>query len=210
MNLKEMNKFNRIISESMHIFFNIVRDYKFIDHVDTNNDGDFNHWDTYQFLNTPYRLYFHIELLDEDEGEKANLIFTIETSTDPDLRDQPEFSNLYNGTKIYELKLKDFLSDGSSIDDKLDNFCMENAKNSCMFLSNHLKDLLIQIDTELSLNSFNLENHEWVLEDWLNFDNIISFANMKYEEITNLLVYFDDDELTTKYLPQNVKDIFIF
>ena len=209
MNADEMNKFNSIVVESLHGFYNIVRDYEFIDHLDTSDDGAFNHWDTYHFISTPYRLYFQVELIEEDAGEDADLIFSIETNVDPDLRDYSQFSNIDGGTMVYELKLKDFLLDGSSIDDELNNFCVESAKSAHDFLRNHLKLLLTQVDNELGNDSFNKNNHEWLV-DWLSFENMFSFADLKYEEIIHLLSFLNDDELSMKYIPQNVKDIFIF
>lgn len=209
MNVDEMNKFNSIVAESMTVFYKIIKDYKFIDHVDTSDYGDYNYLDTYQFLNTPYRLYFQIELINENEGENIDLIFSIETNVDPDLRDYSQFSNIDEGTMVYELKLKDFLLDGSSIDDELNNFCVESAKSAHDFLRNHLKLLLSQVDNELGNDSFNKNNHEWLV-DWLSFENVFSFADLKYEEIIHLLSFLNDDELSMKYIPQNVKDIFIF
>lgn len=77
------------------------------------------------------------------------------------------------------------------------------------FLKNHLKVLLIQLDNEVVTGAFKFKNHEWLL-DWLNYDTMFSFAGVKYEEIMHLLTFLNDDSLSMKYIPQNVKDIFIF
>lgn len=209
MNLEVMNKFNSVVVESLHEFYSIVKDYEFIDHLDTSDDGAFNHWDTYHFISTPYRLYFQIELIEEDAGEEADLIFSIEASADPDLRDFSQFSNFDAGISICEMKLKEFLIDGTSIDDELNKFCIESAEKAHKFLKNHLKVLLIQLDNEAVTGSFKFKNHEWLL-DWLNYDTMFSFAGVKYEEIMHLLTFLNDDSLSMKYIPQNVKDIFIF
>ena len=206
----DQNRASEIVTTIEDFFFGITKSDPRISHLDQVG-SDWFWWDTYHISNTAYRLYLHIEVTDIDEGENANIFITVEASTDPDYRDNHEDFIDNNETYRFNLKVKDFDTNNAPIDtNKLITGCQKGFDTIMRALQVHAQTILKEIDERFANKEIdNFKEHAWLMEEWVNVEEVIDFAGFSYTDIPYFITYLGDS-IMIKYLPQTVKDVFIF
>jgi hypothetical protein len=83
----------------------------------------------------------------------------------------------------------------------------------CFFilaLQVHAQTILKEIDERFANKEIdNFKEHAWLMEEWVNVEEVIDFAGFSYNDIPYFITYLGDS-IMIKYLPQTVKDVFLF
>ena len=70
--------------------------------------------------------------------------------------------------------------------------------------------MLKQIDREIADNTIDFKKYQRLLHDsWLDKSVLIEFAEYNYLDIPHLLTYLGE-EIMIPFVPQTVKDVFLF
>ncbi len=210
-----LNKFQEIVNNSFHLFFQECKSNPSILNVEDTSGDDYSYWDTYRINNTPYYIYFNITYdVHVDKPNDTDLIkFSVESSVDEEFREiHPLFLDIANGSFDFSFPIAYFDNDGGPTSNEIYEKIREGYNKVISFQSGHCKNNLLNFIKKLELYNFEVDDYDWISNDKIGIDpeDVIIFSGLEYTDLIPLLNFIDDEELTTKFLPQNIKDIFIF
>ena len=206
----DKQRVTNIVKTIEHHFWDIVKTVPRVKHLDSEYDVGF--WsETYYLSNTFYLFYLIVETQDFDENENNNIYISFESTIDPGYEEKyNNFSDLNKSYK-FNISIDDFDDNNKYVEpSKLND---ELNKGWVIILNNlktHSQNMLKQIDREIADNTIDFKKYQRLLHDsWLDKSVLIEFAEYNYLDIPHLLTYLGE-EIMIPFVPQTVKDVFLF
>ena len=191
-------------------FWDIVKTIPGVKHLASDYDGGF--WfETYYLSNTFYLFYLNIKTQDFDENENNNIYISFESTIDSEYKEKYNYFSDLNKSYEFNISFDDFDDNNKYVEpSKLND---ELNKGWVIILNNlktHSQNMLKQIDREIADNTIDFKKYQRLLHDsWLDKSVLIEFAEYNYLDIPHLLTYLGE-EIMIPFVPQTVKDVFLF
>lgn len=207
--MKPHPKVEELVTDITDSYDNVLSKIPYVDHLDTSRDGSF-YWETYHIPHTPYRLYCNVEV-QEDLG-MIEISLTMEA--DPDYTNHDDFDDLEQDKFTYKFeasieRYEDMESDTERLEvwDNLD----KGVKFQLELVKTRTQEILNKIEKELDNDTFIdvIEEHEWLMVDWVEIDTMIELSELTIVDIPNVLEAFKLDT-DTRFLTDDIKEMFLF
>lgn len=205
-------RYSELAEDISDSYDDIINKIPYVEHLDNDNSG-YMYWETYFIPGTVFRFYIHNEM--DTTTDIATITLSVEI--DPDYMNHSDFSQKTHDIVKFEVDLEKY-DDGNSdkernrtydelqkgVDKQLDalreeaQFCLKNIE----------KDLDDSQSVE-QMSDILIKDHFWTVQEWVIMSEIIEISGFDISEIPNTLRAFNLNE-DERFLPQAVKDMFIF
>ncbi len=213
----DKQRVTNIVNTIEQHFWDIVKTIPIAKHLARDYDDGFwfedgGFWiETYYLSNTFYMFYLNINTQDFDENENNNIYISFESTIDSEYKEKYNYFSDLNKSYEFNISFDDFDDNNKYVDpSKLND---ELNKGLVIILNNlktHCQNMLKQIDKEIADNTIDFKKYQRLLHDsWLDKSVLIEFAEYNYLDIPHLLTYLGE-EIMIRFIPQTVKDVFLF
>ena len=202
--------FLKIAEDISDSYENIVNEKSFIEHLDT-DDSAYMHWDTYYIPSTVFRFYVHNEL----DPETDIGFIAMSAEIDPDYMNHPDFRQGKPDAHSFEYNLKKYDNsdkEKNRVYDELEKGFkkqLEIGKEEAIRCLKAIEKDLNKNQSMAERSDIIIDKHVWAVQEWIKIDETVKFSGLDMSEIPLTLEAFNLNE-DERFLPQAVKDIFIF